>query len=1287
MEKTERISNKHDVNFQKLQADFDAVKLALASPEEIKNWSYGEVTKPETINYRTHKPEKDGLFDERIFGPTKDWECYCGKYKRIRYKGVVCDKCGVEVTRSIVRRERMAHIQLAVPVTHIWFLRGTPSSIGLMLNMSIRDLERVVYFANYIVTSVDEDEKKKAVEFANNEYKQQKDEIETTFAKKINEDKENAKSHRADMAARLEDLEAAHVATVADLNSLAVAQLLNETKYRELLGRFGKAFEAGIGAEAVKQLLEQIDLKKLVEELKKEVDTGVGQKVKKALKRLKLVEGFVEANLRPEWMIVTNLPVIPPDLRPMVQLDGGRFAASDLNDLYRRVINRNNRLKRLIELDAPEVICRNEKRMLQEAVDALIDNNARREKAVSSTGGRRRLKSLSDFLKGKQGRFRQNLLGKRVDYSGRSVIVVGPDLKLEQCGLPKMMALELFKPFVISRLIEDGYAHNVKSASRMIERARTEVWDMLEEVITDKHVLLNRAPTLHRLGIQAFKPVLIEGKAIQIHPLVCKAFNADFDGDQMAVHVPLSEMAQKEAREIMLSSKNILAPSDGGPIIHPSLEMVLGCYYLTKDKNKVKGEGKAYLNADEAIYSYDMGYIDLQAKIKVKTNGKLMETTIGRILFNEILPEGMPYHNEVLNSSSLKNVIAEVFDVYGHEATTQLVDDIKALGFKHSTLSGVSLGFDDIIIPDIKKKIIEEAEKKVAVVSKQYAQGLITDEERKQHTISIWREANNEVKEAMSQNLSVDESTIAMMIESGARANVDNINQMAGMKGLVQGATGGIIELPIKSNYKEGFSVLEYFISTHGARKGLTDTALRTSQSGYLTRRLVNVADEVIVTSDDCKTKDSTVISRTPDGKQDDEFELRISSRVAASNIIHPKNKDVIVKAKQPIAQKDVKRILDADVTEVKIRSVFNCESHWGVCAACYGVDLARGNVVEKGTAVGVIAAQSIGEPGTQLTMRTFHSGGIAGFDITQGLPRVEELFEARSPQGQAVISEVDGVVTIRESGGKKTIYVEEAGLKKDEYETKGYKVLVKNGQSVKDNEVLADEKDGKKKIKAKHAGKLRVEGNKLVVVRDGGQEASYLIQPNVGVLVHSGDLVAVGTQLTEGSLNLHDLYRLQGAEAVQRYIVSEIQKIYATQGTVIADKHIEVIVRQMFSRIMITEPGDTQFISGDVVSRVSYLEENERVKNEKGKPAKAESLLLSISKVASSSDSFLAAASFQETARVLINAATRGKIDRLRGLKENVIIGKLIPAGTGFKERVKPTKVKKEKKKEKASA
>ena len=1243
--------------------DFEAIKLSLASPEQILQWSHGEITKPETINYRTQKPEKDGLFCEKIFGPTKDWQCYCGKYKGIRYKGITCDKCGVLVTRSIVRRERLGHISLAVPVAHIWFLRGTPSTISLVLNMGVRDIERVVYFANFIVKSVDEDARKQALVDLEADFKSRRADI----LKKS--EAEEGKELSAEITKELEDLELNYTNAKTELTSFAKYQLLPESRYRDLNLKYGNVFSAGIGAEAIRELLAEINLEELADRLREESESSVGQKKKKALKRLKSIEGMIQAEIRPEWMVTTELPVIPPDLRPMVQLDGGRFAASDLNDLYRRVINRNNRLKKLFALEAPEVICRNEKRMLQEAVDALIDNNARRERAVSATGNRKKLKSLTDLLKGKQGRFRQNLLGKRVDYSGRSVIVIGPHLDIDQCGLPKRMALELFKPFVIGKLIAQGYAHNVKSAARMVERARDEVWDTLDEVIADKYVLLNRAPTLHRLGIQAFKPVLIEGKAIQLHPMVCPAFNADFDGDQMAVHVPLSEAAQREAREIMLSRNNLLKPSSGEPIVNAQQDVVLGCYFLTSVEEGVRGEGKAFADPKEAIFAYQEKYIDLRAQIKIKVGDSIEDTTVGRLLFNEVLPEGIGFINETQDKSSLKQVMALVFSNYGSEETARLADAIKELGFRYATMSGFSIGMDDLITPKQKADLIAEGDQRTVDLLNQYNQGLITDQERREKVVENWKDVATKIEAEIEKELSPENSTFAIDIASGAKSGLKQVNQMAGMRGLMLSPTGRIIELPVKSNYKEGLSVLEYFISTHGARKGLTDTALRTAESGYLTRRLVDVAQDIMITQEDCGDKEGYQINQA-EAVAAGEASLApwVVGRTSLEKIVHPKTNEVIVKKHDIITDEAARSMIEANVESVKIRSILKCKAPWGICQKCYGVDLAKGTPVMLGEAVGIMAAQSIGEPGTQLTMNTKHLAGV-GTDITQGLPRVQEIFEARNPKGQAILADVAGVVKIKSDDNKHAITIAQPDSKVTEYELGDMKALVKSGAVVEHGDVMAQSKDGSRTVKSKAAGTVQVTKSHIKLTHDGGVSREYVVPTSTGLLVKNGQLVAVGDRLSEGSINLQDMLRLQGEEAVQRYVVDEVQAIYSSQGQSIASKHIEVIIRQMFSRVRIEDPMDTDLIAGDMVSRAVLEEANNAAVAEGKKPATYEQLLMPMTKVSTSSDSWLSAASFQETTKVLIGAATRGKVDKLRGLKENVIIGRLIPVGTGFRD------------------
>ncbi|HBY03506.1 MAG TPA: DNA-directed RNA polymerase subunit beta' [Desulfotomaculum sp.] len=1127
--------------------DFDRIRIGLASPEQIRQWSSGEVKKPETINYRTLKPERDGLFCERIFGPTRDWECHCGKYKRVRYKGVVCDRCGVEVTRSKVRRERLGHIELAAPVSHIWYFKGIPSRMGLLLDISPRALEKVLYFASYIVIH-------------------------------------------------------------SGGTPLLKKQLLTETEFRENRERYGNTFRAYMGAEAVKLLLEEIDLEELDDELRKELREVSGQRKIRAIRRLEVVEAFRKSENRPEWMILDVVPVIPPELRPMVQLDGGRFATSDLNDLYRRVINRNNRLKRLLELGAPDIIVRNEKRMLQEAVDALIDNG-RRGRPVTGPGNRP-LKSLSDMLKGKQGRFRQNLLGKRVDYSGRSVIVVGPSLQLHQCGLPKEMALELFKPFVMKKLVSKGYAHNVKSAKRMVERVKPEVWDVLEDVIKEHPVLLNRAPTLHRLGIQSFEPVLVEGRAIQIHPLVCAAYNADFDGDQMAVHVPLSSEAQAEARLLMLAAHNILNPKDGRPVAVPTQDMVLGCYYLTEEKPGALGENMIFKDKDEAVMAYYNEVAGLQARVKVRQKkGVYLETTVGRLIFNEAIPEELGYQNQTMDKKSLSKLVDLSYRKLGFGATTSLLDGIKKIGFRFATKAGVTISISDLTIPKEKVNVLKNADEQIEVIEQQFRRGLITEDERYRKVISVWNESTEKVTKALVDNLGRF-NPVYMMANSGARGNIQQIRQLAGMRGLMADPSGRIIDMPIKANFREGLTVLEYFISTHGARKGLADTALRTADSGYLTRRLVDVAQDVIVREDNCHTDQCIEVEEIKDGTEVIELlENRIEGRIASADIIDPQTGEMIVRRDEEINWEKAEQIVGAGIKRVKIRSVLTCKSRYGVCIKCYGRNLATGSPVDIGEAVGIIAAQSIGEPGTQLTMRTFHTGGVAGEDITQGLPRVEELFEARRPKGQSIIAEIDGFVEIQDNKERK--------------------------------EVIITSKDGERR--------------------------NYPVPYGARIKVDSDKEVGIGDELTDGSINPHDLLRVKNAQGVQLYLLQEVQRVYRLQGVEINDKHIEVMIRQMLRKVKLEDAGDTELLPGGIIDIFELEEENQRITALGGREATARPMLLGITKASLATDSFLSAASFQETTRVLTEAAIKGRLDPLLGLKENVIIGKLVPAGTGM--------------------
>jgi len=1381
-----------------------ALRISLASPQTILSWSYGEVLKPETINYRRLRPEKDGLFCEAIFGPTRDWQCYCGKYKNPRYKGIICDKCGVEVTRAAVRRERMGHIALATPVAHIWYTRRIPSQLGMLLDISRRNLDRVLYFAQYIVTYVDEEARKKALQRLEdeisvsereqaagvnakiaeiktrrdhklNEINQKRSALEQGYDEVIAEQldpviKEGQKLEKTlqdqmgqlakkaivfeltgekildandkvsskhisqvqkivqkklevlenelkDKRAReLEELkiQASKVKAEADMQMEGLrAQLedqtsasanqssrqrdelmelrpftfISEVRYRELKQRWGQVFRADMGAEAFYDILERLDLDKLSEELWHEVKTTKSkQKRKKATTRLKVVEAFRRSGNRPEWMILTILPVIPPDLRPMVQLDGGRFATSDLNDLYRRVINRNNRLKRLLELGAPDVIIRNEKRMLQEAVDSLIDNS-QRGKALSRRG-RRELKSLSDMLKGKKGRFRRNLLGKRVDYSGRSVIVVGPQLKLYQCGLPKTMALELYRPFVIARLVQNGYAANVKGARRLIERNRPEVWEALEDVIKDRPVLLNRAPTLHRLGIQAFEPILIEGSAIQLHPLVTTAFNADFDGDQMAVHVPLSQKAVTEARTLMLASKNLLKPADGEPIISPSKDMVLGVYYLTMlHQQPHKGDGRAFADMDEVELAYQLDQVDIHTRIKLRATTwyndkgdrlpqaetRLIETTVGRVLFNRILPPEVQFTNEKLDKGGVKDLIADVYELCGQEKTTDVADRIKAMGFEYAMKSGTTLAVADISIPSERKDIISEAQKQVEVVERDFRRGLLTEQEQNERVIEIWQKTTDTVADAVRKHMDPDGNLSTMASSGATKGGFSTISQLAGMRGLMADPAGRIIPLPIRSNFREGLTALEYFISTHGARKGLADTALRTADAGYLTRRLVDIAQDIIINEHDCETKEGVYIRRKDD-VAGQSLSSRLYSRLLAERVIHPQTGEVIGERDDVIDHIMARKIAASGIEEVKVRSPLTCELQHGICAKCYGLDLGRGDMVDLGAAVGIVAAQSIGEPGTQLTLRTFHTGGVAagGADITTGLPRVEELFEARKqPKGEAVVAEISGVVRLMMSekyADLREVKIEHAEMVHDEYNVpEDWKYMVKDEGEVKTGEVLAT-KD-KATITAQHAGRVAVDKkeHKIIVSYEQREEKIYEIPTTARLLVKDGDHAEAGQALTEGSLNPHRVLRIQGREAAQMYLLSEIQKVYRSQGQNIHDKHFEVIIRKMMSKVSVSRPGDSKYLPGDTVDRQELRKLNEQLLAEGKQPAKFLETLLGVTKASLSTDSFLSASSFQHTIKVLASAAIGSTTDPLYGLKENVIIGKLIPAGTGF--------------------
>jgi len=1193
--------------------DLSFIRLKLASPDDILSWSYGEVTKPETINYRTQKAEREGLFSEAIFGPVRDWECYCGKYKRIRYKGIICDRCGVEVTRSIVRRERMGHIKLAAPVAHIWFLRGVPSKIASILNVSLPELEKVIYFASYVVTKVNDDLKTEAMK-----------RIEAEFKSRI----KNAQGEEEERLKEVKDRER------ISLKNLKKYQILSELEYRDLSVKYGEAFEASIGAEAIRRLLEEINLEELGNEIARQYQQETNPlEIRKVARRLKLVRSMIKAGIRPEWMIMTTLPVIPPALRPMVPLDGGRFATSDLNDLYRRVINRNNRLKHLVELKAPEVITKNEKRMLQEAVDALIDNSMRRGQTTTaaSTGQKRALRSLADMLKGKQGRFRQNLLGKRVDYSGRSVIVIGPKLGLGDCGLPKHVALELFKPFVIGILIRNSLAHNIKSASRLIEQETPDVWAALEEAIKDKLVLLNRAPTLHRLSVQAFKPTLIEGKAIQLPAMPTHAFNADFDGDQMAVHLPLTNEAQKEARELMYSTHGILKPATGEPVAIASHDVSLGCYYLTSTLAGARGEGKIFSSFEEVALAFENGFVDLRAMIKVMyrpteetiesevlmgsmAKPGMIETTVGRIIFNKAMPKGYGFVNKTLTKPDLKAIEGDIWEERGEEVTVKFLDTIKDLGFLYATVSGISWGMNDLRLPKEKPGIIADAEKMVESNRQLFDDGLLTEYERRAKAIEIWNGAKAKLSVLVKQQLSAEDPAY-MMVESKSRGNWSTLDQMMGMRGIFANPKGELIELPVKDSLKEGLAPLEYFISTHGARKGLVDTALKTASAGYLTRRLVDVAQDVVVLEEDCKDKEGYMV-HTADGKFSGEsLGRRLKGRVVLQDVV-ASNGDVILKKGKLVDKEMARKIDQLGLSELKIRSLVTCKALSGVCRMCYGYDLSKNKLVERGEAVGIITAQAIGEPGTQLTMRTFHTGGVAGgADITMGLPRVDEIFEARPPQFKALIADADGrVVAVEDRGKQKAIMIE---------------------------------------------------------TNEGGEKREYLVAPNIAIAVNPGDLVSLGQQLSEGHVDLKELFKTTGdIHLVARYIIREVQSIYFPTGDTINDKHVELIVRQMFSRIKVIDPGETELLSGDILEKRKVLFENDKAKTAKKIESTYEQLLLGITKVSLTTESFLSASSFQETAKVLIDSAVAGKEDYLRGLKENVIIGRLIPAGTGLKAR-----------------
>ncbi|MFA5400613.1 MAG: DNA-directed RNA polymerase subunit beta' [Dehalococcoidia bacterium] len=1336
--------------------DFNAIRISLASPTQIEDWSYGEVTEPETINYRTLKPEKDGLFCERIFGPVKNYECYCGKYKKIRYRGVTCERCGVTVEHSKVRRERMGHITLAAPVAHIWFAKGVPSRLALLLDISPRNLERVLYFAQYVVVSRNEETCREKLEAYYSHKKQSLlnslEELENSHKadkpdkadkadktdKSDKADQESLEEKKRAIEEKLADLENDNRIDNTEIKKLHM-QVLSENEYQQHREKYGDAFEVGMGAEAILNILRAMSLEELRQQLVKDIRQSEGQKHKKLSKRLRIVEAFWRSGNKPEWMIFTVLPVLPPELRPIVQLDGGRFATSDLNDLYRRVINRNNRLKKLMELGAPEIIVRNEKRMLQEAVDALIDNGRRGR--LPSAASTHKLKSLSDMLRGKQGRFRQNLLGKRVDYSGRSVIVVGPELKLHQCGLPKHMALELFKPFVMRRLIEQGYAHNIKSARRQVERARAEVWDILAEVIKERPVMLNRAPTLHRLSIQAFEPTLIEGSAIQLHPLVCSAFNADFDGDQMAVHVPLSRSAVREAREQMLSVHNMLLPSSGEPVMTPTLDMVLGCYYLTNMKPSTVDKPKLFGGPAEAILAYEMFKItgdatfpDLHEEILVRIKGseqapeeekidaeteavaeaeaaeteavaetepsqykemrlpgpdsRTFKTSIGRIIFNQILPDELRYHepyngfcNFATSKGDLRRLVSECFRWCGREKTVRMLDELKRLGFEYTTKSGTTISARDIEVPKVKQKLMSRGDEDIAILQSQYNKGLITEEEYEAQAIDVWTRTTNQIEDEIKKSLD-RYGGVYMMANSGAKGNISQIRQMAGMRGLMTDPSGRIIPFPIKASFREGLSVMEYFMSTHGARKGLADTALRTSDAGYLTRRLIDVAQELIILEEDCGYSGEGLVFSAVYGDKEKgllpSFEERIKGRLAARDIAHPGTGEVIVARNEMIDEDKIKQIVQADIKEISIRSPLICNSKRGVCRHCYGRDLSSTELVKIGTAVGIISAQSIGEPGTQLTLRTFHTGGVVGMDITTGLPRVEELFEARIPKGKAILTEIDGTVNLNE-------VVEEGILKKREiiithiekypidYDIPaGYKTLAENNAYVRGGDVLAEPdaslvksgEQGLKPLLARVDGVTKIEGGKITLTYEEKDERKYDDIPvTAHILVKQGDYVRAGDKLIEGVKDPQDILHINGRQDVLRYLIDEVQKVYRSQGVNINDKHIETIVRQMLRMVRVEFSGDTDLLVGDLVDRLDFENINAMMEAEGGDQAVARPVLLGITRASLNTDSWLAAASFQETTRVLAEAAIWGKTDRLHGLKENVIIGKLIPS------------------------
>ena len=1249
-------------------ADFDAVRLAVASPDDILKWSHGEVTKPETINYRTQKPERDGLFCERIFGPVKDINPHDSKLKGVRSREAAVDKNGELVTKAIVRRERMGHINLAAPVAHIWFMRGTPSAMSLLLGLTVRNLERIAYFATYVILSADTEKRDQILADLEAETEAGRAAIKMRYEKEAEAEGADVKALAEAQTRETEELEERYVAKKAQLDMLNKGALISETDFRNLPEEYEELVEVGMGGTALKAMLDEIDLPTLIEELTAEVETAKGQREKKLLKRLKVLEGMQAAGIKPSSLCLTVLPVIPPDLRPMVQLTGGRFATSDLNDLYRRVINRNNRLKKLVDLNAPEVIRRNEMRMLQEAVDALVDNSAARGgRAVNATGGRRRLKSISDMLKGKQGRFRQNLLGKRVDYSGRSVIVVGPKLKINQCGLPKQMALELFKPFVISWLIRGEHAHNIRSATRLIEAGDALVWDALDAVIEGKYVLLNRAPSLHRLSIQAFMPKLVEGKAIQLHPLVANGFNADYDGDQMAVHLPLSDDAQREARELMSATNNLLKPADGAPVLNIGQDVVLGNYYLTYDKPSAQTKDvKAYSSVYEAEMAYDDGKLQLQSPIRIVAKGETRETTLGRVFFNEILPEDFPYDNNIQSKKQLKKVLAQIFDEYGAEETAKTADRMKGLAFRFATVAAVSTGKDDYIHFDEISEFVAEGDAKTALISDQYDQGLITDDERYNLTVGAWRSVDNQVTDFLKGKLAQMDTSISVMVNSGARGDISNVKLASAMIGIQVDATNREIELPIRSSFREGLSSLEAFIATRGARKGLIDTALKTADSGYLTRRLVDVSQDVFTVEDEAGDDEGFAIYRAESEQTMIDFSNRLFGRFAAEDIAGH------IKAGELITRQVANAIEDdKSIEAVKIMSVLSTKNLRGIPQKSYGIDMATGGLVAKSQPVGVIAAQSVGEPGTQLTLRTFHASGVAGGDITQGLPRVEELFEARSPKGQAYVTEVTGLVDVWEDGSHYVVQVTPEAGHVERLPLEGRTVSVKAGSNVKAGDVLASAEGEARPLVAPFDGVVEIAEDTLVIAANASSPVRYEIPGTTQLVVKAGDSVEAGDRLTIGSLNLHTLMMLKGTEATQRYIINEVLRIYAAQGQDVADKHLEIIVRQMFSRVQVEDPGDSSFVTGDIVSKAAVVDANKQLAAEGKDLVQYTQLLLGITKVSIWSDSWLSAASFQDTTRVLINAATSGRADHLNGLKENVIIGRKIPVGTGVEEEV----------------